>query len=286
MDESPKRGLLAAYGRLLGPLIRILIRNGVSFGEFSEVAKRAYVEVASKDFRVKPEKISEERVAVLSGMTLAEVREIEERRRREAEAPKSYLVEIVGVLHGWHTDSAFTGPYGIPLELRYSDEGPSEFHLLVDKHAPGASPSRLLQELLKIGAVVETEKGWFKALIRTYIPEPSATEGLDHLARSVEDFVTTLDFNRVETDPERKLFERHVYTDAGISREDLERFKRFAGSKAQLLLEELDNWLSQLEPPRQGDETKLNTGLGIFHYINDDSSESDSYLKQAHIDEH
>ena len=67
MDESPKRGLLAAYGRLLGPLVRILIRNGVSFNEFAEVAKETYVEVASKDFRLEGQEVNEERISCASG---------------------------------------------------------------------------------------------------------------------------------------------------------------------------------------------------------------------------
>jgi len=75
MDESPKRGLLAAYGRLLRPLIRILIRNGVSFSEFADVAKHAYVEVAEKDFSVKNKKITQDRISALTGLMRREVQD-------------------------------------------------------------------------------------------------------------------------------------------------------------------------------------------------------------------
>jgi hypothetical protein len=277
MDESPKRGLLAAYTRLLGPLIRILIRNGVSFGEFSDVARQAYVEVAARDFRVGDAGVSQKRISVLTGIRTQEIEQIEElKKQHEKDGPESHLDEIGRILHGWHTDSDFTGPYGVPLELRFSDKGKSDFGELVRRFVGNDSSQMLLDELLKINAIVETRKGWFKALKRHYIPEAAAPEGLDHLARSVEDFTTTLDFNRLETDTSKRLFERHVYTDEGILPEDLARFQKFAGSRAQLLLEEIDNWLSQLEQPKSNSKHKLITGLGIYHYIRDERSDNHS----------
>jgi len=45
-----KQGLLAAYRRLMRPLVRILIRNGVAYGEFAEIAKEVYIDVAAGDF--------------------------------------------------------------------------------------------------------------------------------------------------------------------------------------------------------------------------------------------
>ena len=67
---------------------------------------------------------------------------------------------------------------------------------------------------------------------------------------------------------ESKLFERVVEADDGIRPEDLPRFKQFVRDRAQLLLEEIDNWLSQLDAPKKGNESaSINTGLGIYHYV-------------------
>jgi len=274
MDEPPKRGLLAAYGRLLRPLIRILIRNGVSFSEFAEVAKGAYVEVAEKDFSVPNKKITQTRISALTGLERREVKELTSDDSRGRFDSK--LNQIAGALFGWHTDSDFTGPYGVPLELQLSNPNKIDFEELTGRHVSDANPEELLKELVRIGAVIETERGWYRVLIRHFIPEPAAPEGLDHLSRSVEDFVTTLDHNRLESDPSRKLFERQVYTDEGIRAEDLEEFQRYATEKAQLLLEEIDNWLSQLEKPEEATGKKLSTGLGIYHYIHDEKKTSKS----------
>jgi hypothetical protein len=268
MDESPKRGLLASYGRLLGPLIRILIRNGVSFDEFSAAAREIYIDVASSNFRVAGKKASLSRVAILAGIPIEQVREIKAAQESiPSDGIDSNLNRIATILSAWHTDSAFTGPYGVPLEIRLQEKDGIGFETLVRRHVGDIPSEPLLKELINVGAVTETEKGWFRVLTRFYIPKGTAPAGMDHLSRSVEDFVITLDHNALENDPKKRFFERQTYTADGIHPEDIPRFKDFATSRAKLLLEELDNWLSQLEKPSNQEEKEIITGLGIYHYI-------------------
>lgn len=269
MDESPKRGLLAAYGRLLRPLIRILIRNGVTFGEFTEVAKHAYVEVAERDFSVPNKQITQSRISALTGLPRGEVSNvIEIENAKGQDGVGSNLNRIVAVLTGWHTDSDYTGPYGVPLELRLNDSGDLDFSRLAKRHAgEKVAPEVLLKEMVIAGVATETEKGWFKPLTRYFIPEGSAPAGLEHLSRTLQDLVTTIEHNLLEKDPNNKMFERHVYTEEGIRPEDLPRFEAFAKERAMNLLEEIDNWLSHLDKPNAPIDDRISTGLGVFHYI-------------------
>ena len=267
MDESPKRGLLAAYGRLLGPLIRILIRNGISFEEFAEVAKHSYVTVALKDFEAEGQADSDTRVASLTGLDRNETKRVFDALRSSPDEDQNTHDGIVRILTGWHTDSDFTGPYGVPLELKLEEPGKLDFSELCERYFSDIKPTSLLNELSRLGIIKETEKGWFRVLKRNYEPEGGAPDGLEHLARTFQDIVTTLDHNQTEEDPSRKLFERHVYTEDGIKEEDLPRFQAFVSNRAQILLEDIDNWLTQLEKPDPADKHDLSTGLGIFHYI-------------------
>jgi Family of unknown function (DUF6502) len=50
------RVLAAAVARLLRPLFRVLLRQSMSFGEFEELAKRVYVDVAMKEFAIEGKK--------------------------------------------------------------------------------------------------------------------------------------------------------------------------------------------------------------------------------------
>jgi len=273
MDESPKRGLLAAYARLLGPLIRILIRNGVTFDEFSKIAKQTYVEVAAKDFRVRETTSSEPRLSILTGLEETEVREINESFKSSSEEKTNTLDGIVRVLAAWHTDSNFTGPYGLPIELKFEDQSSINFARLAKENFSSFDPKELLNKLIKVGLVTETEQGWFKVLARNYRPEGSAPDGLEHLARTLSDMVNTLDHNSLEDNASKRLFERQVYTEDGIRAEDLPRFQAFASSKASVLLDEIDNWLTQLDKPNEMEKRTLITGMGIFNYVQQDKDQ-------------
>lgn len=273
MNQNKKQGLLAAYRRLLKPLIRILLRNGVAYSEFSEIAKEVYVDVASREFKVQHRKMSQARVAILTGLTRKEVARFFGKKTREPDELKSNLNRVTRVLAGWHTDSDFTGPYGLPLELQFEGQKGPDFRELVRRFSRDMAARAMLDELIRIGAVRETESGWYKVLTRTYLPDVDAPDSLDRLAGMVQRFIETIDKNTVETDPKKRNFERQVFADDGIRPEDLPKFRVFIKKKAQLLLEEIDNWLSQLDPPDSKSKDIVRTGVGIYHYIDDQNNE-------------
>ena len=58
------------------PLARLVLKRGLAFGQFAELAKQAYVEVAKRDFAVPGRKMTVSRVAVLTGLTRKEARRL------------------------------------------------------------------------------------------------------------------------------------------------------------------------------------------------------------------
>ena len=171
MSDSLKQTLLAAFRVLLGPLVRILLRNGISFAEFAEVAKAVYVESALKDFKVVGRKATRTRIAVITGLTRKEVKRVIDDAIKERYELKTSYNRLGRVLVGWHTDSEFIGPYGMPLELQYESDNPADitFSYLVKKHSGDMSPRSVLDELVRVGAVLETEGGWFRVLRKQHV---------------------------------------------------------------------------------------------------------------------
>lgn len=275
MSETDlKLSILAAYKRLLRPLIRILIRNSVSFAEFSEIAKDVYVEVAASDFRLPEKNMTQGRIAILTGLTRKEVNRLITQQGLQQRDYASNLNRVTRILGGWHTDPQFTGPYGLPLDVPYDAPGNHSFVELVRRYT-GDMPARaMLDELLRIGVVKEADGGRYKVLTRTFLPQADAPESLDRLGHAVRNFVETMDFNRSENDPEKRLFERTVVADAGIRLRDLPGFQAYVRERGQFLLEELDDWLSKLEPPDENNhEPTVNTGVGVYHYLKKDDNE-------------
>jgi hypothetical protein len=276
MSESVKTGLLAAYIKLLRPLVRILLRHGVTYGEFSEVVKTSFVTIAAQEFRVPGKKMSKARIAIVTGLTRKEVHRLSEIDQKERFALKTNLNRITRVLSGWHTDPEYTGPYGMPLEVRYDSDVPKDvtFVRLVQQYSGDMTPRAMLDELLRVGSVVETDHNWFKVLRREYVPEAMAPDFLERLGRGVHDYVQTLEENMRVTDRTSGRFERFVAPELGLKASDLPKFDAYIRERCQALLEEIDNWLSKQATPdkAKGDEI-IQTGVGIYHYVTTDDIE-------------
>ena len=69
MKEAHINPLHQALFRILRPLARLLLRNGIPYGKFSELVKRAYVEAALEDFPGERRKPTDSGAAVMTGLT-------------------------------------------------------------------------------------------------------------------------------------------------------------------------------------------------------------------------
>ena len=158
MGQNVKENLRLALRMMLKPLVKLLISQGVSHGDFSEAAKDVYVEVAIRHFD-KSNKVNQSRIAILTGLTRKEVKNVIDRAMRSEPHGKNFS-RPSRVLAGWHSDPRFLGPYGVPLEVPYEasiDGGAPSFVELVKTYSGDMAPRPMLKELIRIGAVVETE---------------------------------------------------------------------------------------------------------------------------------
>ena len=209
MTDSVKTGLLAAFSKLLRPLVRILLKHGVTYAEFSEVVKTVFVTIAAQEFRVPGKKMSKARIAIVTGLTRKEVYRISEQQGEDTGDHRTNLSRIGRVLSGWHTDPEFIGPYGMPLEIRYDAENANDvtFVRLVQRYSGDMTPRAMLDELLRVGAVVETDHNWLKVLRREYVPEMLAPDFIERVGRGVHNFVHTVEKNMEKAGPGKGRFD-------------------------------------------------------------------------------
>ena len=269
-----KQALLAAYRHLLTPLVRVLLRNGISYLEFAEVARQVFVDVAGRDFSLPKRKVSLSRVAIMTGLSRKEVARLAKEGKNKKALGAGILNRVTRVLQGWYTDPDFTGPYGVPLDLQFDDAGrKGSFSDLVRRYS-GDMPARaMLDELLRVGAArIEGESGLIRVLSRSYIPEKLDPENVRHFGSQVRCFVDTLDYNMRKAAPGRGRFERIVFADEGLALEDVDQFDAFLRERGQQLLIELDDWLASRARPKEG-ETAIHTGVGVYHYIRSEEAE-------------
>ncbi len=280
MTQSVKRNLLAAYRYLLKPLVRLAVRNAVAFPEFRDVLKQAYVDVATRQLVVSGKEPTLEGISLIAHLEITEIREV-----LDADGDLKFGVEaqkpnpLPTILAGWHTDVNYTGPYGVLRDIEFTrNSGSSErttktFTDLAATYCPGVSPRALMDELIRTGCVQDMGNGFYRALKRSYIPDPLSTQSILSFARVVHNICETLEVNfRAESKGGKGLIERTVYTVHGISRHDLKDFDKFIRVKGQNFADDIDNWLSERD--KEGYEDNVKTGVGFYHYVVNDDDES------------
>ena len=286
--------LKEAYRRLLTPLMRILIRNGVTVTEAIDLTKRAFVDAAtSSEFRLPGRRISDTRVAILTGLTRKEVNEL--RSESGLGATDTSLSRIGRLISAWNQDPDFTGPYGLPVAIRF-ESGPSNsplnFTELVRRHSPGISPRAMLDELLRTGLARIDDEGWIRNSGRTYIPsrlDPAAVERLGLVLGRLAD---TVDFNNQVVESSLGRFERVVVTDIGLTEEQYRQFNVYMRAKCEQFLETLDNWLATKEDRLNAYKAlndihgeRITAGVGIYHFIDEDISGKSKELDSSPFEE-
>lgn len=267
MSENVKKSLLAACRHLLHPLVRILFRHGVSYGEFSDSVKAAFIDIAEAELVPPDRPATDSRVGLLIGLTDREVIRI--RKVFHSDDDEVGLNRIARVLQGWSQDPAYLGPYGLPLEIPFEGDGIS-FEQLVLRYADDAPPRLLLDELVRVGAAIETDDAYVRLINRTYLPTPLDPMGLERLGNVVNYFIDTVDFNLQKKQQGKGRFERYAITVEGLSPHDFDAFDQLVREKGQELLEILDDWLGQHELKgghRLSPEESIRTGVGIFHFV-------------------
>jgi len=267
MSENVTKPLLAACRHLLHPLVRILLRHGISYGEFSDSVRGAYLDIASADLMPPDRPQTDARLGILTGMSAQEVHRI---RALDAQNDSEVGInQIARVLQGWSQDPEYLGPYGLPLEVPFAGDRTS-FEELAARYASGASVRALLDELVRVGAAVETDDGYVRLLNRTYVPSPLDPVGLERLGNVVNYFVDTVDFNLQKKKQGEGRFERYAITMEGIAPDSFAAFDQVVREKGQEFLEILDDWLGQYEIKgghRLSTEKSIRTGVGVFHFV-------------------
>jgi len=286
MGQEVKNHLRHALSLMLKPLVRLLVAQGVTHAEFSETAKEVFVETALRHFD-KEGKVNKSRIAILTGLTRKEVKNVVDRALTTSTNEKTHS-RPARVLTGWYSDPAYQGPYGIPLELPYEagDGGEASFTALVKNYSGDMAPRQMLKQLLEAGSIVEVD-GRYKAVSRIFLHMKLSPSVVDRLGSVGYRFFSTAAKN-IDADREagaRTLFDRMVFADEGCTEEVIEKFAEYLSTRGQEFLEELDVWFSSRKDLNKPGEVRKETGLYMLHYVEekDDLGSLQSLLQERGI---
>jgi len=263
MSHELKKAAFASLRLLLRPIVRLMLRCGVTWKELAEICKLVYVEVAAEDFGSRGRPANASRIAILTGLSRREVK-----RAKDAlatpEAEQAQAVERIdhasSVLSGWYQDREFTDASGAPRLL--AREGKGSFAQLLKRYAPSIPPTAMLKELRRVGAVRITPQGRVRAVARYFMPTTLDPDAIVRSGSVLRDMAGTVAHNQLRGEREPSWFEGRA-TNVRVRREARRAFGEYLEKRGMAFLEDVDTWLMAHEA-RDDDEKTDRIGVGVY----------------------
>jgi Family of unknown function (DUF6502) len=266
MERSPTRTrLLQACHAFFVPVARLLLRSGVSFTEFAEIARAAFVEVASNDYGIRGRRTNVSRVSAMTGIARKEVRRLRQIANQYMSNPRVELSPLSDVLHKWFTDSAYLARDGRPKKLLYSGDQIS-FTTLVRECAGDLPVGAIRVELIRVGAVAVDETGHLVAKRRYVVPEVLDDRVVTSIVFGLRALASTVAFNCSDPPKELGRIERFVESNP-LESDHVGEIRAQLRTRIAEFTEEVDDFFSKVEesPDRSGKRV----GVGVFFYEDD-----------------
>jgi hypothetical protein len=258
--------LAHAVLRILHALARLLLRHGMPLHAFVELAKRAFVNIALREFAIPGRRPSLSRAALLTGLTRKEVQRIADAPEELAADSYASHSRAARVVAGWVRDDDFRRSNGEPKDLEV-DGATDSFSELVRRYGGDVPPRAMLDELMRVGAVERTADQRLRLNARVYIPRASEVGKLMILGADVSLLINTIDHNLQDSGRPARFQRKVMYDNLPV--EAMEEFRKLTERHGQELVELLDAWLARhdrdINPAVRG-TGRVRAGVGVFAF--------------------
>ena len=230
----------AACRRLLEPLAEIFVALGIGAGEFSVLARVAHVQAAAQKLREGNKRISQSRIAAVTGLTRAEVKRI---LRLPKERPDTYVWHFNRanrVLDGWRSDRKYHSK-DLPIRGKRNS-----FYALAKTYSGDVPPRAILEELLTAGAVRKLPGETVRLIRRHASARHLSAEKIHALGERAHAVLCTLAFNLASED--NQIFEGSVISDR-IDEAFAQYLERFIRLRSHALLKMVSDQMKK--PPTE-----------------------------------
>jgi hypothetical protein len=252
-------------------MARLLLKYGITFRQFTDVAKEAFVHVALSETDARGRGTNTSRVAVKTGVSRKEVSRLRDAFKDGTATFDHQDVSSSGppakVLHAWHTDPRFSDAAGQPRTLSLDGPGMS-FAALVRAVAGDVPPGAVRAELRKAGAVLEAQAGYIVATKRFFVPGNADEKAITSLSALVFPLMAGIDHNSEPSRSSDGFIQRFAYSDS-LAPGMTPVFREWSRSEATRFIESIDDWLAEHEVPQdegaQVGERGI-VGIGVYYY--------------------
>lgn len=273
MHDQIQKQILDAFFVVLRPIAKILLRYGIGYREFAEVAKSAFVDVATSEYGLRGRPTNASRVAVMTGLTRKEVRRLREQTSTDQHNLVVKTTPLATILHKWHSDEEFLDRDGRPADLAFSGLAPT-FSDLVRKYGGDIPPGAMRTELKRINAVVDGPDEKLRVTKRQVYPKTGHEYLTMALMHSAYALLSTIAHNTDSTKSGANWAQLTAYV-SDISRKNVQRLRRISLDRLSEVAESFDDLFIGYENGDESTESSENksdvVAVGLYYFEEQDS---------------
>ncbi|MCB1888266.1 MAG: hypothetical protein KDH20_11725 [Rhodocyclaceae bacterium] len=258
------------------PMVRLMLRKGVTYTYFADMLKGIFVEIADAEFKIDGKPQSDSRISLLTGVHRKDVR----RLRHEARDAGTDLPEAISLgaqlVSTWMSQTPFCRPDGTPIPLARlaSAGGDLSFEHLVACVSKDIRARVVLDEWLRIGVARLDDDDCVHLCVNAFVPRGGFDEKAAYFAHNVHDHACAAVHNLTSDGP--AFFERSVHYDA-LSAASVVQLREQTSRKGMELLLGLNQQAADFErKDATSEEAMQRITVGLFFYseASDDSQDT------------
>jgi hypothetical protein len=261
--------LLRTLGRLLRPLVRLLIRNGLTYPVIADLLRDLYLDVAMRDILTERRSRTDSRISLLTGVHRKEIR-----RQRAAVARPEPVPEVVTlssqIIARWLGAAPWAGDGGVPRPLpRAAAPGEASFDSLVEAVTKDLRARAVLDEWLSQDLVRLDAQDRVVLNVEAFVPRPGRDEQMFYFGRNLADHIAAATAN-VSAVGKAPFLDRSVHYDVlpVAAAEELEAVGREAAVRMLLEINRRAMAIAEAHDPPVGPTRRVN--LGVYLYSEDE----------------
>ncbi|MCY1338353.1 hypothetical protein D9M69_242080 [compost metagenome] len=206
--------LLPALQHVMRPLVRLMLRKGVTYTRFADLLKEIFVDVAEREFRLDGKPPTDSRISLLTGVHRKDVR----RLRAKAAGVEVALPEFISfgahLVSVWLNNAPFCEQPGRPLPLARlaSNGGERSFDALVATVSKDIRARVVLDEWQRLGIVRMDDQDCVHLETMAFVPQRGFDEKAAYFRHNLHDHACAAVHNLTEEGA--PFFERSVHYDS------------------------------------------------------------------------
>ena len=259
---------LQALRRVLRPIIRLMIRSGIRYDEFIDVARGAFVESAVRDGIGSTIHPTRDQIAWVTGISRQRVDHYIDDDGALPTARVTMNRVVIEVLHKWHTDPKYLDAQGTPIELEVGETSTHSFGALVAEINAEVDSALVLERLLDAKTVVYSSENRLRTITRFFIRQGDDEASIEHFGEAIAHLIETHAHNFEPKNANSKRLDRAVFPDHGLSEHMLPTFHACVRERAEQFLLDVDDWLARNSDGIPRKSTKeIRATVNVFFYV-------------------